>query len=390
MSSKEKGEDLLAFVEELKRQWMATLDALVDPVMIVTPDYRVAKANLALARLAGRDVRTVVGRPCYEVFAKRSSPCSGCEMSEAAQTCRAKTFSLEGIRDHRYFEVTSQPIFSPAQKLEGVVQVYRDRTEAKLMEQRLHQNDKLASIGLLAGGVAHEINNPLGGILIFSQMLIRELPEDSPFRQDVVEIETAAKRCKAIVENLLDFARQRPVSSKSAKAEYTSMRDAVEGAMRLAQVNPYWRNIEVQQVWEGLDPLQKVVGSQNKLMQVFLNLMTNAVQAMPNGGVLEIVGLAAELPDGREGLAIEVRDSGHGISKAHLSRIFDPFFTTKDQGEGTGLGLAICYGIVEDLGGTIQVESVEGEGSTFRVILPVKTDKRQRRRPSRRGDRNSA
>src|SRR5690606_36506661 len=150
-------------------------------------------------------VKEIVGRRCYQVFAGRTSPCPGCRMKDAARATSGETFELEGIRGDRFYEATSQPLLDSDGETDGIVQIYRDRTEAKKLQEQLAQQDKLASIGLLAGGVAHEINNPLGGILIFSQMLLRELPKDSPHYADVVEIEAATQRCKAIVESLLDF-----------------------------------------------------------------------------------------------------------------------------------------------------------------------------------------
>lgn len=361
--------ELLRFVENLKRQWMSTIDALVDPLMIVSEDYKIRKANLALARMSGLDVREVVGKKCYEAFAARKSPCPGCHMKQAAKTARETSFELEGIRTDRFYEVTSQPVLDAQGSTDGIVQVYRDRTEAKKLQEQLAQQDKLASIGMLAGGVAHEINNPLGGILIFSQMLLRELPKESSHYADVVEIEAATQRCKAIVESLLDFARQNPAGTKKAKLVEINALEAIRTAVRFGKVSVQTGgHVEISEEFEATE--HRLVGDRNRIIQLFLNLIQNAIQAMPDGGDLKI--RARTRQDKKQAFAVyEVEDSGVGIPAENLKRIFDPFFTTKDPGEGTGLGLALCYGIVQDLDGTLTVESTVNVGTRFIIELPL-------------------
>lgn len=211
-AKKAKTDPTLSFVEELKRQWLATIDALVHPLIIVNSDYTIRKANLAMANMAGKDVKEILGKKCFQIFADRKTPCEGCALKVTEKTKAPSSFKLEDIRGNQYYEATAQPIVADDDSLEGVVVVYQDRTEVRKIEERLRQNDKLTSIGMLAGGIAHEINNPLGGILIFSQMLLREMDPKSSHYQDVVEIESATQRCKEIVSSLLDFARAQPAS----------------------------------------------------------------------------------------------------------------------------------------------------------------------------------
>lgn len=352
------------FVEDLKRQWMATVDAIIDPLMIVDKSFRIIKANQALARMAKHDIKNIVGTKCHEVFAGRKTPCKGCAMLKSWNDKEPKQFTLENAIPGKYHEVTSQPIFNADGELEGMLQVYRDRTEAKRMQEQLLQNEKLASIGLLAGGVAHELNNPLGGILIFSQMLLREMDQQSAHYQDVVEIEAAAQRCKSIVESLLNFARQQPHNPED-QTEVMDVREAVQSALKFAQVGRLGTDVEVESDW-GDDALL-LRANRNKLTQIFLNLLQNALQAMPHGGTLTLTARR----DKKRHAIIEVMDTGVGISSENLKHIFDPFFTTKGLGEGTGLGLSITHGLVEDLSGKIEVESEVNEGTCFRVILPL-------------------
>jgi|LauGreDrversion4_2_1035121.scaffolds.fasta_scaffold02600_10 two-component system NtrC family sensor kinase len=365
--------DLLRFVEDLKRQWMATIDALVDPLIIVSGDYSVQKANIAMARLNNVDVKDVLGRKCYTVFAGRSSPCPGCKLKSTMEDGTPTSFELDHVRQSQTFEVSSQALTDAAGKPEAVVHVYRDRTLAKAMQAQLAQQDKLASIGLLAGGVAHEINNPLGGILIFSQMLLREMDPKSPHYQDVVEIEAATQRCKAIVEGLLDFARQNPPKPQSQQVEINTI-EAIRTAIRFGSVG--FKNGGKIALTTKLEAKEHVVtGDRNRIIQVFLNLIQNGVQAMPDGGALTLRASSRRDSKGNVYGVYEVEDTGIGISDENLTKIFDPFFTTKDPGEGTGLGLALSYGIINDFGGTIRVSSKVNVGTCFTIELPLKAIK---------------
>lgn len=362
---KTKMEESLEFIEGIKRRWMATVDAIIDPLMLIDKDYRIIQANQALAKIASTDIKTVVGSYCYKMFAGRDSPCPGCKLLESITTETTQTFELNAI-DNRYYEVATQPIFDGNGLIEGSLHIYRDRTLAKQLQSQLIQTEKLASIGLLAGGIAHELNNPLAGILLFSQMLLRTVSKESVYYQDVEEIENAAKRCKAIVDNLLDFARQQPVVSGESK-EVVSLHEALAAALRFSTAGGKANRFEIIEKYDSTLDV-KTTGNRNKIIQVFLNLIQNALQAMPNGGRLTLRSLVSE--DAQWNI-IEIEDSGVGIPAAHLKKIFDPFFTSKAEGEGTGLGLSICHGIIEELGGRIEVRSKLRKGTTFALFFPA-------------------
>jgi signal transduction histidine kinase/DNA-binding response OmpR family regulator len=236
----------------------------------------------------------------------------------------------------------------------------QERTaELEAAQEQLVQAEKLASIGQLAAGVAHEINNPIGVILGFAQVMLKRISPDDPMHKPLSTIEREGLRCKEIVQDLLDFARQsKPVLSR------LDINDVIDAASEL--MPHHFNSDRVEVIKHYAATLPKVLGDENQLQQVFLNILINAYQAMPDGGRLYITSQAQ---DG-EILAV-FEDTGIGIPREDLKRIFDPFFTTKEVGEGTGLGLSISYGIVEQHGGTIQVDSASGEGSTFTVRLPV-------------------
>jgi signal transduction histidine kinase len=231
--------------------------------------------------------------------------------------------------------------------------------ELRAAQEQLVQAEKLASIGQLAAGVAHEINNPIGVILGFAQLMLKRTSEESPIRRPLETIEREGLRCKSIVQDLLDFARQgKPTLSR------VDINHVIDAA---ADLMPHHTNSEsVEVIRDYASELPRVLGDENQLQQVFLNILINAYQAMPHGGTLRITSRSV----GDEIYAI-FADTGVGIAPENLKRVFDPFFTTKEVGEGTGLGLSVSYGIVEQHGGTIEVESKPDAGATFVVRLPV-------------------
>ena len=246
--------------------------------------------------------------------------------------------------------------------------IFTDLRPRLVMEQELQEThlqliqlEKLRSLGEMAAGVAHEINNPLGGILIYASLLMEGLVSDDAKREDLGRIIQEATRCKEIVRSLLEFARQ-----SGPKLELTDVNRAITDGLHFLENQATFHNIEI---IKELDPsIPPLWGSAGQLKQVFLNIMVNAADAMHGRGVLTIKTFFAR--DGDK-VAIEFSDTGGGIPEDILPRIFDPFFTTKRVGEGTGLGLSMSYGIVREHRGNIEVDTVVGSGTTFRVLLPV-------------------
>lgn len=249
----------------------------------------------------------------------------------------------------------------------------------QLQEQAIHM-DRMSAVGQLAGGVAHEINNPLTGVLGQAQILLAKTPESAPAHQSLKKIEQAALRCKKIVRGLLDFSRPTQVKFEDIDANELLLQtmDLCEADLKGARVvvdKKFAKN------------LPRMEGNPSELQQVLLNLVNNAIQAMPNGGTLTIETRShnkqlividrrkAVPPKTESGPWVEIvfRDSGVGIAKEHLTRIFEPFFTTKEIGKGTGLGLSVSMGIVRKHGGDLSVESPGlNKGASFRLTLPVK------------------
>jgi PAS domain S-box-containing protein len=242
----------------------------------------------------------------------------------------------------------------------------KDIEQRRLMEKQMAQAEKLASIGQLSAGVAHEINNPLGIILGYTQLLLKNNSPAEERHDDLKTIEKNVRNCKSIVEDLLSFAR-----GSEAKKEITRIHDIIDDVLSFMQHHSNLDNIQISTEYAPQVPPMEL--DEKKMRQVFLNLLMNAKHAVDQSGTIKIT---TRLNSTGDQLQVKVADSGHGIDKKNLSRIFDPFFTTKPTGEGTGLGLSVSYGIIKNHGGDIAVESEVGKGSTFTMTLPVSSKDR--------------
>ena len=237
------------------------------------------------------------------------------------------------------------------------------------MQVRVAQAERLASVGMLAAGVAHEVNNPLGGILALTALTLEDLPPDHPDRHNLEVVVHQTERCRDIVRGLLDFSRQSEVAMQQL-----DVNAVLHDTLALIAQQSAFFNVEIERHL-GSD-LPPVTGDRSQLQQVFLNMLVNAVQAMNERGRITITTLDTQEQEGAAGGAgrevwIRIADTGCGIPPADIERIFDPFFTTREGGRGTGLGLAIAYGIVTQHRGHIDVESVVGQGTTFTIRLPA-------------------
>lgn len=251
-------------------------------------------------------------------------------------------------------------------KTEDLQEAFAD---LKNTQSQLIQSEKMAALGQLAGGIAHEINNPLSGVLGFSKILIkktaneklRKMKEFADFPESLKLIKESSLRCKEIIEKVLIFARQ-----SDRDISLTDINQVIKDTLVLIETHP--SRVKIGMVLK-LDPdLPKIMANKNQIQQVFMNIALNAYQAMTDGGELKITtGLSEE-----DFIEISFTDTGHGISQENINKIFDPFFTTRDVGEGTGLGLSISYRITKDHHGEIKVKSEEGKGTTFSIYLPVK------------------
>ncbi len=264
------------------------------------------------------------------------------------------------------FQLSASLIYDSTGKEISSVGIFTDLRQRLAMERKIQEthlqlisSEKLASLGKLAAGIAHEINNPLGGILIYSSLLLEDLADDDPKGQDLARIVQEAGRCKEIVMSLLEFARQ-----SEPKMEPVDINRAITDGLFFLENQALFHNI---QIIKNLDPsLPFARGNAGQLKQVFMNIIVNAAEAMHGSGTLTI---ATFLDHEQKNITIEFTDTGEGIPEENLTRIFDPFFTTKEIGRGTGLGLSTSYGIIEGHGSKIEVKSKVGVGTTFSILL---------------------
>jgi two-component system NtrC family sensor kinase len=280
---------------------------------------------------------------------------------------RAESEQVTGIYKQRLqhqgrsmvLNVSITPLVSKTGEQIGRLLLFDDVTQREHMEEQMTQTEKLTSLGLLAAGVAHEVNTPLAVISNYIQMLARQMPEGDPRQAIIEKIVKQTFRASEIVNNLLNFSRTGP----SALAD-VDVNKVVEETLSLV-AHPL-KTSQIQVVKHLTDGIPAVRGSANKLQQVFLNLFLNARDAMPTGGILEVRTAAHN-----GSVEIEVADTGNGIPRDHIHKIFDPFFTTKPGGRGTGLGLSVSYGIIKEHAGKIDVRSTPGRGTSFHVEFPA-------------------
>ncbi|MGC1382928.1 MAG: PAS domain S-box protein [Candidatus Acidiferrales bacterium] len=277
----------------------------------------------------------------------------------ASVLCEYRTLHQDGT--WRILRASASPLFDSGRKISGVVASIRDVTEVKNTEKQLVQKEKLAAMGEMMSGVAHELNNPLTAIIGISDLLHDKVGDDSSKRQIGLVLKQA-RRAAAIVQNLLSFARPSALVSKKLRIE-----DVVRSVTTTQELLLKPKNIELQVEVES--PLPAVQGDAKLLQQVLLNLISNAEQSIAAGSGRGRITVTMK-PEGGK-IVVKVLDDGAGIPAANLSKIFDPFFTTKRPSGGTGLGLTICAAIVKEHGGTIEVQSVAGSGAEFIILLPA-------------------
>jgi PAS domain S-box-containing protein len=344
------------------------VESLDDGLVVLDLEDRIVRWNHALEQLYGVSRQSAAGRALSEVFeprfvdavtaARRDNP-AGATLYRVPLTCR-------GTGDRPLLvNVATVPLrthFGPEVRTTGTMLIVEDISARVELEEQLQLSEKMASIGLLAAGVAHEVNTPLTGISSFTQMLLEGADPEDPRTRLLEKIERQTFRAAKIVNGLLNLSRQGGAGTGDRSS--VDVNAVINDVLALLEHQLENGRIKVRRELESPAPL--VTGAEHKLQQVFLNLFLNARDAMPKGGWLS-VGTRVE----GSRVLVTVADTGSGIPTEQLSRIYDPFFTTKSIGQGTGLGLSITYGIVREHGGTITVESAVGQGTQFAVSLPL-------------------
>lgn len=357
-------------MEDQRRETLAILDGITDLMMVLSEDLRIISVNHVFRELISDPEPE--GKFCYTIFRGEDHPCPECPAFRSLSSnsvCRATAIFKISDRNMR-FDMVASPLKNPDWPQHRVLIFKRDVTLEKEYEAKFYQAEKMATIGVLAAGVAHEVNNPLAAVVGFAEGIKRRLPQlerttEGALFEDIKEytdtILKECQRCRDIVKTLLTFSRHAPAS-----LSFVSMNRVVSDTLRLLQHELSKRpdiRIEVK-LEEGL-PLIK--GNEAQLKQVVLNLLTNALDAIQHSGCITVRTHA----ESDTNLRLEIRDTGCGIPPEHLDKLFEPFFTTKPVGKGIGIGLSTCYNIVHDHGGCIRVSSTPGHGSSFTVVIPL-------------------
>ncbi|MDX9819416.1 MAG: ATP-binding protein, partial [Desulfococcus multivorans] len=361
-------------LEQKRQQVQAIIDGITDVMAVVAPDFRIHSVNHVFYSTFSHPAPR--GETCFRVFRGRERPCDDCPMIEAVKqndTCRRMyIYNLNG--ENRQFEITASLLRDNIGNVRHILLLKRDVTVEKAYQAKYYHTEKMATIGLLAAGVAHEINNPLAAVSGFAEGLKRRLPilekrlgehpTDRCLKKDFEEyietIMTECNRCRDIVQNLLTF-------SPRSRVSYTAV-DLNELTVDIIKILEHQlKKTLPRAICLDLSPtLPPVCGVGAELKQVVLNLILNALDAVQEKGTI----LIRTFQKGDEWIALSVEDTGCGILPQDQDKLFEPFFTTKPVGKGIGIGLSTCYNIIRQHKGEIAVKSSAGEGSVFEVRLP--------------------
>lgn len=375
-------ENTLLYEEQAKRADELTLlkefnESIVESVNVgllaVDGDGKVIRCNSTFEEMLELPRDEVVGKLVINLFDENFSVNllqilgkSRWHLQELRNAYKLHTTSSKG--KHLILNVAVAPLRSVSQNQTGAIIVMENVTSRVKLEESLQQSEKLSSIGLLAAGVAHEVNTPLTGVSSYTQMLLGMIPETDPKHKLLLKMQKQTERASNIAGNLLNFSR---VGNTTEFVEI-DVNKVLDNTLQLLEIQLRKSNVQI--VKNYTESLPDIYGNAGKLQQVFTNLILNARDAIFEGG---IITLTTKFEDD-ESVIVEVSDNGIGIEQEDLNKIFDPFFTTKGVGSGTGLGLAVSYGIVQEHSGTIETFSQIGVGTTFRLEFPVAQKRRKR------------
>jgi PAS domain S-box-containing protein len=342
-------------------------------LLAVDEDGRVTRCNTTFEEMLALGREQVVGKLVEEIFdesfALNLSSILGKSRWHLTEIRNAyKLHTYDAVGHSLILNVAVAPLRSVSNAQTGAIIVLENVSSRVKLEETLQQSEKLSSIGLLAAGVAHEVNTPLTGVSSYTQMLLGMVPETDPKHALLQKMQRQTDRATNIVGNLLNFSR----SGNVLELAEVDVNKLLDDTLQLLEPQLRKSQVEIKKEYTGNEPL--IFGSAGKLQQVFTNLILNARDAMFGGGTIILKTIVSDESE----VTIEVVDDGDGISPENITKIFDPFFTTKGVGNGTGLGLAVTYGIVQEHAGTIEASSDPGVGTTFKLAFPAAAKQRQR------------
>lgn len=342
-------------------QLQAIFDATGVGISIIDNDFRIINCNEKQRELlVDKSLGDVRGRHCYEVYCGKGSPGLDCPAIDTLATGRSVVVR-EVEKKGNHFQIVTSPFKDSDGNIVGAIEVLLNINEKKKTQELYHRAEKLVALGQLSAGIAHELNTPLGSILGYARLMMKDKNLDETQRERLSVIAEQAKRGSAIISGLLSFARQSNSALKDAQKE--DINAVISDVLKMLGTEMEKRNIKLIAEFKKLPPVKM---DRRQMEQVIINLLLNAVQALDKDGWIKI-----RTGCGGGFLKIEIEDNGPGIGDDIKDKIFEPFFTTKPVGQGTGLGLFICSGIVSEHGGSIHVESSEEGGALFTITLPL-------------------
>jgi PAS domain S-box-containing protein len=366
--------ETISVVEDSYKVWKSTFDTIPDSIVIYDTGFRIIKANAAYHESAGLMLQEMIGLPYYEVYPKLEGPLEiSARIMEKGEEIKEGEVFIESLG--KTFKVRVYPRYDEVERELQFVQIMEDITEMKRAQNMLLQSAKLASIGEVSAGLAHELNNPMTSILGYTSLILDDMEEGGENYREMKVIERESLRVREIIKNILDFSRQGKVSK-----EETDINEVVKESLALVRHMAGVAGINVD--LDFADELQYLEIDSNQMKQVFVNIITNALHSMKRDGRLlinseklgreeaELLLAGKEVREADAYIVVKFKDNGCGIPQGSLERIFEPFFSSKGE-DGNGLGLPISYGIVKNHGGEILVNSTPGEGTAFSVILPL-------------------
>jgi len=350
---------VLQKISDSQKALQGLIDAIRDPIFVHNLDYEIIRMNKAFADIYDKHPTEIVGKKCYELICC-NFPLDVCPANKVFAT--GETVFFEQTRYNRNYYITISPFINEREEIVAAIHVMKDITEMRQLRDKLYNSEKLASIGRLVSGVAHEINNQLTGVMGYTQLLSTILT-DSKHMHYLSQIVKSAEKCKGIIDNLLTFSRQKkPIKTLGY------INEAIQKTLELRAYDLRKKKISM---IEELNQVRYIKFDFQQIQQVILNIIVNAEDAIVSmkkeDGEIRI-----KTNSDRDWVHIHISNNGPSISQEEMRRIFDPLYTTKGINEGTGLGLSIAYGIIKDHGGDISVHNLsEKEGVCFTIKLPI-------------------
>lgn len=364
IAAREREKDILfKQVSRSQKEWQNTFDSITDLISIHDGEFNIIRANKAFSEYFGVVPGEVINKKCHEFFHASGLPSEGCPHKITMKEGKPVVAELANPVTGRTFRIATFPFHFEEAEFQGTIHIARDITDEKEKELRLIISERLASLGQMAAGIAHEINNPLAAIAGCAEGLLGRVKKDK-FDRELFEnylkiIEEEILRCKNITTGMLSFARKATYDRKEL-----SINEAVDKTLEIIGFQGRLHGVRVTKDYS--QSLPHVRGSEGELRQVFLAIMTNALDAMEDEGTLTV---STGTEDGK--VVVSIGDTGPGLAPEVAEKIFDPFFTTKSDRGGTGLGLSIAGKIISGHGGGIRVISERGKGATFKISLPA-------------------